>query len=542
MSSTSSLVNALQNSAQSFASDVNEQTHKVHTALNKIDNTVNNVNKQISELREMIIEGEEKQLAHENVLRIEQQIAEQLKSFQAVRRSVIGVIKDFDINLARGSTIQQLSEELWMSSSRYWLSYAFIAISAWVQNNKDVCANAVSEAMRRDASKTALFFCLLNLRFGRHIESREWLYEYFGAVDSVHPPRETALLLQAYLYGVFGKDAQLDSFVQTTVEKWMTQLNSDPDISTALTGDFTGFVKTLPSAKPSFKSDVLDEHCETVGEINASLVEAGRYATAVKQIEKLENVPEYNCDGNFIASVDKLLDDLVTNYDEEELRLRKEQEFYKMIMENEGNVEAAKKQYDAYLETVKDAPNIGKQMFVWTTRPAGVDETVQKFALQKTKGWYMNAVNEFDHDLKTSAPASFKLNIEFWSETTDGKDRESVKKSLDDKYKEERNKLLIFTKPNIIMSIVAIVALIIGCAVGIAAATWIGYVAGAGLFVVLALITVVTTAVKVKKYPERVKRAEETLAACLDEIDRYRAEFEKNCAVKDEVIHKLEFI
>lgn len=541
MSSTSSLVNELNETAQSFQNKMSEQAQKVHVALDKIDTTVNNVNKQILDLRKMIIEGEEKQLAHENVLRIEQQIAEQLKSYQVVRRSVLGVIKDFDINLARGSTVQQLSEELWMSSSRYWLSYAFIAISAWVQDNKEICNNAVSEALRREASKTSLFFCLLNLRFGRHVQAREWLYEYFGAVDSLHPPRETALLLQAYLYGVFGKDSQLDSFVQTTVENWMAQLDSDPDISADLVSDYGSYLQTLPSEKKNVALPTLDECCVNRGEIDVALTNVGRYRTARKRIEKLDSVAEYTCDSDFIAGIDKLLNDLVTNYDEEEIKLRNEQEFYKLVMQHEGDVEAAKKQYEVYMDTVKDAPNIGKQMFKWAAYGTDVDESVQKFAMQKTKGWYVEAVNAYDHTVKSEAPATFKLKIDLWEDTTDGKDREAVKKSLDDKFKEEKTKLLVFIKPNIVLSIVALVALIVGCVVGIAA-TFYGYIAGAGLFVVFALIVVLTTLFRLKAYPKRIKRAEDSLTACLDEIDRYRAAFDEEAAVKDEIVQKLEFM
>lgn len=231
MASTSQLVSALNSTANAFASGVKTQADKMNAALNKIDSTVNNVDQKMTQLRKMIIEGEEKQLAHENVLQLEQRINEQLNSYIQTRRSVLGVIKDFDINLARGSTIAKLSEELWMSSSRYWLSYAFIAISAWVQDNKELCENAVSEALRRDASRASLFFCLLNLRFGDHIAARSWLYEFFGAVDSLHPPRETALLIQAYIYGVFGRDVQLDSFVQMTMDRWVNEIGAEKEMS-----------------------------------------------------------------------------------------------------------------------------------------------------------------------------------------------------------------------------------------------------------------------------------------------------------------------
>ena len=542
MADTSSLLSQLDSTASSFKSGVSTQASRVHTALDKIDSTVNNVNKKILSLREMIIEGEEKQLAHENILKIEQQINEQLKSYQVVRRSVIDVVKDMDINLARSSTVSQLSEELWMSSSRYWLSYAFIAISAWVQDNREVCNNAVSEAMRRDPVKTSLFFCLLNWRFRRKAESTEWLKEYFAAVDSAHPPRETSFLLQAYLYGIFGRDAVMDGYVQSTVEGWVAELSADTEISAGLVDGYNKYINTLPSVKTDFSTNVLDAHCANVAEISSALTSAGRYAGALKRIEHLEQVQEVNYADDVKTGVDKLLDDLITNYDEEEIKLRNEQTLYKMIMEHEGNVEAAKREYAAYMEKNKDAPNIGEQMFMWAAYLSeGVDESVQKFAVQKTKGWFEGAVNSYDRDVRAAAPQEFKLTVDLWEGTTDGKDREEVKTDLKNKFMAERNKLVVWTKPNIVLGVLAIAALIIGCVVGIAA-TFYGYIAGGGLFVVLALIVVLTTVVRIKKFPQRIKRAEDILTVCLDEIDAYRAEFEKMTAVKDELLQKLAYI
>ncbi len=545
MSSTYDLVNRLNSTANAFAQGVHTQANKMNSALNKIDTTVNNVDQKMTQLRKMIIEGEEKQLAHENVLKLEQKINEQLNSYLQTRRSVLGVIKDFDINLARGSTITKLSEELWMSSSRYWLSYAFIAISAWVQDNKELCENAVSEAIRRDATRSALFFCLLNLRFGDHIAARSWLYEFFGAVDSLHPPRETALLIQAYIYGVFGRDVQLDSFMQMTMERWVNEIGSDKEMSAELVGDYCKYIQSLPVKKPDIPSGTLYDYCSNLSELEQSYQSASRYNYALARVKKLENAPVVNGDGDFIAKIDKLLDDLVNNYDEEELQLRNEQKFYKLIMEHNGDVEAAKKEYAQYLETFNEAnTNISKQMYRWAVYPEGEDICVQKFAMQKTKSWYEEAIKTYDREIRNEIPGNFKLKIDLWSDVTDGKDREEVKKNIHDSFMEARSKEVIFTKRNIILSALAVIFLIVGCAFSMITMgqPWFfyGFIAGPALFVILVAIVVVTTVLKVKTYPKRIEKAQQILDKCLDEIDNYRNLIEKEFAVKDEVLKTLE--
>lgn len=547
MAGTYDLVNRLNSTANAFAQGVNTQANKMNSALNKIDTTVNNVDQKMTQLRKMIIEGEEKQLAHENVLKLEQKINEQLNSYLQTRRSVLGVIKDFDINLARGSTITKLSEELWMSSSRYWLSYAFIAISAWIQDNKELCQNAVSEALRRDASRTSLFFCLLNLRFGRHTYARAWLYEFFGAVDSLHPPRETALLIQAYIYGVFGRDVQLDSFIHMTMERWINEIGSDREMSAELVDNYCKYIESLPTSKVNVQSGALYDHCSNLNELEASYASASRFASASKRVKQLENAPVVNGDGDFIAKIDKLLDDLVNNYDEEELQLRNEQKLYKLIMEHEGDVEAAKKEYAQYLETFKEEnSNISKQMFRWAVYPEGEDISVQKFAMQKTKMWYQEAVKAYDRAIKNEVPGNFKLTIDLWSDVTDGKDRDAVKKNVHDTFMAARSKEVIFTKRNVVLSALAVIFLIVGCAFSMITQSmgvdWFfyGYIAGPGLFVVFAVIVIVTTLLRVKEYPKRIEKAQQVLDKCLDEIENYLSVIEKEFAVKDEVLKMLE--
>ncbi|MDE6474168.1 MAG: hypothetical protein K2L70_03635 [Clostridia bacterium] len=547
MASTSELVGRLKSTESAFKNGVKTQADRMDAALKKIDSTVTNVDQKMTQLRKMIIEGEEKQVAHENLIAIETKINEQLDSYIKTRRSVLGFIKDFNINLARNSTISELSEELWMSSSRYWLSYAFIAISAWVQNNKELCENAVSEAVRHDSTHSSLFFCLLNLRIGNHTAARSWLYEFFGAVDGIHPPRETALLIQSYIYGVFGRDVQLDNFMQSTMAKWISEINSDKEMTDELVANYGEYIKVLPVSKAEIPSGTLYDHCSNLSELETSYQNASRYRSALKRIKQLENAPVVDGNSDFIARIDKLLEDLVNNYDKEELKLRNEQKFYETIMKHNGDVEAAKKEYAQYMKTFNESnSNIGKQMFRWAVYPEGEDIGVQKYAMQKTKDWYQDAVKNYDREIKNEVPNNFNLSIDLWSDVIDGKDRDAIKQNIHDKFMEARSKEVIFTKRNIILSTLAIVFLIVGCVFSMITnsigASWffVGYIVGPVLFAVFVAIVVATTVVRVRTFPKRIEKAKLILDKCLDEIDNYRNVIEKEFAVKDEVLRTLE--
>ena len=172
MANVNSAINQLNGAVESFSSNVDVHVRNVDASTRKIQETAESVYQKVDKFRTDIMHGEEKQIAHENIMRIDQIIKEQFGNYDAIRKTIIGVVRDFDINLVRNSTIEELSEELWITSSRYWLSYALLAVTAWVNNYPDVAKNALSESGRKDAIKTSLFFCLLNLRFQR-VETAE---------------------------------------------------------------------------------------------------------------------------------------------------------------------------------------------------------------------------------------------------------------------------------------------------------------------------------------------------------------------------------
>lgn len=151
MSNVSGVIYELNDTINTFESKVDVHVQNIHRSSTDIDRMTQNVYDKILEFRKSMENGEQKQLAHENIIRIDQIIKEQFSNHETIRRTVMGVVRDFDINLVRNSTIQELSEELWITSSRYWLSYALIAITAWVNNYPDVAKSALGECGRKDA-------------------------------------------------------------------------------------------------------------------------------------------------------------------------------------------------------------------------------------------------------------------------------------------------------------------------------------------------------------------------------------------------------
>ena len=157
MSSSYNAVNNLNETIGSFKSRVDVKINSVNTSTANIRATTNKIYDSINKFKTDMVQNEQKQLAHENILRIDQILKEQFGDHEAIRRTVIGVVRDFDINLVRNSTIQEISEELWITSSRYWLSYALLAITAWVNDYPEVANNALAEGEKGQYQMLTVF-------------------------------------------------------------------------------------------------------------------------------------------------------------------------------------------------------------------------------------------------------------------------------------------------------------------------------------------------------------------------------------------------
>ena len=364
MSSVSGVIYELNDTINTFESRVDVHVQSIHRSSTDIDYMTSSVYQKILEFRKNMEQGEQKQLAHENIIRIDQIIKEQFSNHETIRRTVMGVVRDFDINLVRNSTIQELSEELWITSSRYWLSYALIAITAWVNNYPDVAKSALGECGRKDAIKTTLFFCLLNLRFGRMDAAKRWFYEYFKTLDPTMLQQETAVMLQAFLNGIFGKDKELEYSVIDVIDQWIGIINEDAAICEELIGHYESYIDNInPQAKFSYLNIL--QYCQNAPELAASFRNVSKYDEVIEVLRSMDVEAAAQTDDNYTERVDAVLINLISNYDAEELDLKRQQKYFNLIIKNEGQVDAAEAQYEEEIALEDEHFNIGKQMIRW---------------------------------------------------------------------------------------------------------------------------------------------------------------------------------
>lgn len=546
MANVYNLINELDGAVNSFQDNINVHVRNVDTTTQRVQATTNQVYQKVSQFRDDLMKGEEKQIAHENIIRLDQVVKEQFGNYEAIRKTIIGIVRDFDINLVRNSTIEELSEELWITSSRYWLSYALIAVTAWVNNYPEVAKNALSEGSRKDAIKTSLFFCLLNLRFDRIETSKNWFKAYCRTLDPTMLQQETAVMIQAFLNGIFGKDKELEYKVIKILDEWISIISEDAQICEQLVNAYYYYVQNL-GVKAKFDYQFIANFCTNNEEVQKAFNDVSKFQQIIEMLKSLDVDGEIQTDENYKARVDAVLTNLITNYDKEELEVKNQQQYYRMVVENEGNVEVAEAQYQQFEELQNESFNIGKQMVEWVIygEQTNTDVQVRKFGLQSTREWFKTAINKWSADTKANCPLQYNISIDGWEGVSNARDLDEQTTSMKNYFENNKFRMVCVNSLNIAAVVVFFIALAItvGSIVSIVNS---GFTPVIFVGIVLMLASAGFVAYRIingfKKFGERVETALQNLAMTISQIVDFQRYFSENINKKDEILSIVEFI
>lgn len=557
MSNTQQIINELNVTIGTFTGRVNAKLNEVDATSARIRQTADTTLNAINKFKKEMIENEQMQSAQENILRINQIIRERFYDYDTIRKTVMGVVKDFDINLVRNKTIEELSEELWITSSRYWLSYTLIALSAWVNDNKKLADNAVAESSRADGAKTSLFFCLTNLRFGRIDVARAWLSEYFRTLVPDDLQNEAAIVLQSYINGVFGIDERLRQEVQDVIDEWILTIKNNEELSEELVEMYRSYIKNL-RPNNTFDSTYLKSYCLNYDELPHSYNEALKYKFLLNKIKEVDVENIVQNASNYKKRIDLILVDLITNYDEEEKELKEQQEYFQLVIDNKGNEEKAAQQFEQIMKVRYQKNNFGQKCIEWAlyAKSDDINVHVRKFGFYNTKPWLLKALTEWSTEFEERFPLKYQLEIGIhedrkWSCESNGEDEQEQIVNMTT-HIEELKKKIVWDKKVKKRLVFGAIFLVLG--ILIMTIPQIKEMFGGGSFnlilggivAVLGLVFTILFLVRVLKgksrYDKILNEAIGKLKGCFGELTEYRRVYFANLDIKYELISLIEHL
>jgi hypothetical protein len=323
-----------------------ELSYKIDTEVGSVKRDLTSTRKDLNDLQKAFIEYVE---TFERTSRVQR--AEVVKNslaaeidrvwghYRVVRTTSVGILQALDIGNVQDSVVQQLTEELMITTKKYWLAPAIVALAAWTRDDKEIAKVSIEAAFERDKAKTALFFSLILRRENRMESSVAWLKVYFTSLDPRSLGREFEVVLECITNGAFGTEGV--TFIEEQLQEWNALLREDED----LVNEQVGRWKTAIASKAD-KPDM--KHYKTLKDLSpdwpkleAQLVGANGMYNFKNDIQDLSTKPSTK-NPNLIELLDDILELLVSEYDAEELPLRRDLALQQAIIDSEGHMDEAK--------------------------------------------------------------------------------------------------------------------------------------------------------------------------------------------------------
>ncbi|MDX3416742.1 hypothetical protein PV661_21080 [Streptomyces sp. MD20-1-1] len=343
------------------------------------------------------------QRAETRIGTIQDQVDHEFGHHKTVRRTAVGMLQAFDLGLVSEDNVRAVGDQLMIQTPRYWLAPALVALASWSADDRALCEKAVEEAFRRSPDRTSLFFALVLRRQNRREASVRWLRHYLLAQDPAALGREFAVILESIAQGAFGLAGR--ELLNSTLAGWRETLMDSAEGQQKQIDRWREEIESLvqPSAAGEFPR--LAQICPQWPQLDAVLSRARAQQTVLDKYRAIME-REYQPSDRLEDAVDDILDQLVSEYDNEELPLRRDLAFNQAVIDHGGDLDAARHAADADSASYEETLDYLTVQTTAALNPAaiGTSPATQRLSVAACQEWFLQAHAGFTRDYRAAVP------------------------------------------------------------------------------------------------------------------------------------------
>ena len=414
---------------------VAQTVSNVTNYVSMVDSKVGNVTSEVTSLREKIddfmmkMEGTTAVTnAKQSLVLANQELDKKFRYYEVVRKQTTGVLQAVDLKSISKESLMKMAEEVVLKTPNYWLGRSFIALTAWINNDKNLAERALNDSLRLDDENTSLLFFLVHMRLNRINSALVWFNRYLTMQDPMKMDLKIVNVINSMISGIYGLDAK--KLLLSNISKWILELNSKAGIKEENVQYYVDFLNRrresveVDSNKypylASGPSWVMIKNALVNANLNHDLLEY--FIDIFNQKEAV--IPKR------VEQIDLMLEDLLTNYDKDEYIIRKEILKNKIIVEENGDLKKAYKRLDTEMQSLDGNQNFYQYLNDIALYPAKYDclLSTRKFAIALNKSNILEALSK-NEEIKKNL--SIKLKIVDWEGlTSDGSNDRQLRQSL----------------------------------------------------------------------------------------------------------------
>ena len=404
---------------------VNNRVDQVDDNVKIVYNEVEKLANEFREYVEMQSLANRKAEAKMNLSAIRDKLKDNFGHYDVVRRTATGILQANDLAIVKSSMLSHVTEKQMIETPNYWLTPCLVALSAWINDDKALAERALAEGIRRNDEKTSLFFGLICRRIGREASSLKWLARYLEAQDEEKLDRKAVIILDAFASGLLGNDTE--NFVYEQIQEWMSSLEAKPGFTERQLDNWKNAINSKRVPLRNGLYPYLEKYSHTWNNLKDVLEGANlnndlyEYFRGV--FEQKEETKKLK------VELDKILDSLVTEFDEEELPLKREEQFEELVVRYNGSESKAKSQIALEKSVYDDYRDFMQLLTDASMNPESSKSSVatQKFATALSRDNIVTAFNDVVAQNRMNVPYEIEINVDtFNDKTQDGEDEEEI--------------------------------------------------------------------------------------------------------------------
>ena len=528
---------------------VNNRVDQVDDNVKIVYNEVEKLANEFREYVEMQSLANRKAEAKMNLSAIRDKLKDNFGHYDVVRRTATGILQANDLAIVKSSMLSHVTEKQMIETPNYWLTPCLVALAAWINDDKALAERALAEGIRRNDEKISLFFGLICRRIGRENSSLKWFARYLEAQDEEKLDRKAVIVLDAFASGLLGNDTE--NCVYQQIQEWMSNLEAKPGFTERQLDNWKNAINSKRVPLKSGLYPYLEKYSNTWGNLQDVLEGANLnndlYEYFKKVFEQKEETKKLK------VELDKILDSLVTEFDEEELPLKREEQFEELVVRYNGSESKAHAQMALEKSVYDDYRDFMQLLTDASMNPEESKSSVatQKFATALSRNNIVTAFNDIVAQNRMNVPYDIEINVDtFNDKTQDGEDEEEVLNRFENLVEQEKQTDLSKLKLNMFEQF---------CLFGGAAVVLYGIIKSfmdksfAFITIILGIGLIIyhfTAKQKVQKliqktiekYAQKLESGKQIIRATIAEIVDFRIEFTEKDAESKKVLDFFEQI
>ena len=430
----------IERSLSNLAGSIDYVNNRVDQVDDNVKIVYNEVEKLASEFREYVEMqslANRKAEAKMNLSAIRDKLKDNFGHYDVVRRTATGILQANDLAIVKSSMLSHITEKQMIETPNYWLTPCLVALAAWINDDQALAERALAEGIKRNDEKTSLFFGLICRRIGRENSSLKWFARYLEAQDEEKLDRKAVIVLDAFASGLLGNDTE--NFVYQQIQEWMSNLEAKPGFTERQLDNWKNAINSKRVPLKSGLYPYLEKYSNTWGNLQDVLEGANLnndlYEYFKKVFEQKEETKKLK------VELDKILDSLVTEFDEEELPLKREEQFEELVVRYNGSESKAHAQMALEKSVYDDYRDFMQLLTDASMNPEESKSSVatQKFATALSRNNIVTAFNDIVAQNRMNVPYDIEINVDtFNDKTQDGEDEEEVLNRFENLVEQEK--------------------------------------------------------------------------------------------------------